>query len=134
MTNPEQAQQGHPDPTPTPAQVLEQFEASLTPLEYADDTATHYSVPIEIADAAVTTLRAQAAALAEREAECERLRSLIAEWVQAEDELAEADALDRRTVLSVPEYERVNAADARYRAAYLALKDEALTPTQEAQP
>ncbi|GGI75615.1 hypothetical protein [Deinococcus wulumuqiensis] len=53
---------------PTPAQVLEQLEANLNPLDDAHDMATHYSVPIEIADAAANLIRAQVEALVEREA------------------------------------------------------------------
>ena len=61
-----------PDPTPTPAQVLELAEL----LEKQAKKASPHLWPEQCGEIAAT-LRAQADALAEREAECERLR---AEW------------------------------------------------------
>jgi len=107
-----------PDPTPTPAQVLEllaRYVDVQQRLERAGRTQEVYTLEnspqllqmrINALDPA--TLRAQAAALAEREAECERLRELA--------QRAEA-------ALGVHEH----------LAATKELTEAILTPTQEAQ-
>lgn len=59
-----------PDPTPTPAQVLEQLEWSIQHGNRGHKT-------LKALQDAAELIRAQAAALAEREAEVERLRERV---------------------------------------------------------
>lgn len=126
---------------PTPAQVLERIQALLSEKHYP-----LWGAARNLLQDAAVTLRAQAAALAEREAECVRLRAIHQEktkrlgslrryvWEQYRRKISEMKDVGRDLdfILAMPLYHPETGAVVTVDES-LEIARQALTPTQEAQ-